>query len=333
MITPLVSLIIVCRNEAKYIVSALESFVNQDYPSECLEIILVDGFSADGTLGFASAFLQNCGIKYKILNNPRKTLASGWNMAIKAANGEFVCRIDAHGQLKSDYIQKGIEIWRRSDNKNLACVGGILENRGEGFWGKVAEDFFSSKFGVGNSPFRISAKEGFYSDTAAMGIYRKDIFESVGYFDEGLDRNQDIALHQGILARGYKFFTEPSMVFIYQVRGSLKSLLKKAYQDGYWVIFSGASYFRHRVPLFFCVYLISCLLIRLICGKKKWAFYPLKLYSLIALVFAFKDGKRASKVVLPFLYFAYHIVYGMGSLLAFWKILSIRLLKGADKPV
>jgi glycosyltransferase involved in cell wall biosynthesis len=42
---PLVSIIIPCRNEGKYIGKCLDSIIAQDYPKDKFEILVVDGRS------------------------------------------------------------------------------------------------------------------------------------------------------------------------------------------------------------------------------------------------------------------------------------------------
>jgi len=45
----LVSIIIPCRNEERYIEKCLETILSQDYPKEKLEVLVVDGASEDRT--------------------------------------------------------------------------------------------------------------------------------------------------------------------------------------------------------------------------------------------------------------------------------------------
>ena len=45
----LVSIVIPCRNEVKYISNLLNSIRNSDYPQLLIEILVVDGMSNDGT--------------------------------------------------------------------------------------------------------------------------------------------------------------------------------------------------------------------------------------------------------------------------------------------
>jgi len=42
---PLISIIIPCRNEEKYIGQCLDSIIAQDYPNNKIEVLVVDGRS------------------------------------------------------------------------------------------------------------------------------------------------------------------------------------------------------------------------------------------------------------------------------------------------
>jgi len=49
MNTPLVSIIIACRNEEKFIAECLDSIIKQGYPKDKIEIFIMDGMSEDKT--------------------------------------------------------------------------------------------------------------------------------------------------------------------------------------------------------------------------------------------------------------------------------------------
>lgn len=319
-----VSLIIVVRNERAYIEKSLNSLLNQTYPNALKEIILVDGFSEDGTREWLQEIievLQAGNVNIKLLDNPKRILASGWNIGIKYAKGDIVCRIDAHSEISPDYIEKGVKELLEKKNANVVCVGGILENIGFGFIGKSIADLFSSKFTVGNSPFRTKASKIKYTDTAVFGLYWRWIFNDVGYFDEDLERNQDIVLHAKILERGYRFITRPDMRAKYHVRSNIPALIKKAFKDGYWIIASEKSYLRHRVPLYFVFYVVTIpffrQFIKIFLQYSPLSYYyllPLMSYILLSIYFSIKDGKALGRVILPFLFPIFHISYGIGSM-------------------
>lgn len=332
---PIVSLIVVVRNEFVHIEGAIESLLQQTYPRSCTELILVDGMSTDGTREFLAEKtmeLREAGRSVKLLDNPKKILAAGWNIAIQCSAGNVVCRIDAHSEIDPNYITTGIKNLLASKKENVVCVGGVLNNDGIGFLGKAISVLFSSRFGVGNSVFRVGIDEPIFTDTAVFGLYWKWIFNEIGYFDESLDRNQDIALHSKILGCGYKFVTHPAMKIRYYVRNSISKLFKKASGDGYWVVASGKSYLRHKIPLFFVLYLFSVpitfwILKSCIFSTLHFIYLlPLFLYLILSLYFGLKSGGYLNKLLLPLLFPAFHISYGIGSLVALTNKYILRKL-------
>ena len=52
---PIVSIIIPCRNEQAFIGGCLDSILENDFPKEQLEILVVDGMSRDGTRALVEA--------------------------------------------------------------------------------------------------------------------------------------------------------------------------------------------------------------------------------------------------------------------------------------
>ena len=334
---PKVTLLIVVRNEGSYIAKSLQSLLEQTYQKELTEIIIVDGMSTDGTKEWFQSTveeLQVKGVDIKLLDNPKYILASGWNIGIKNASGDIVCRIDAHSEIDSNYVVIGVKCLLKRKDENVVCVGGILKNEGIGFLGKAIATLYSSRFGVGNSVFRTgTTHEPKFTDTAVFGLYWKWVFDEVGYFDENLERNQDIALHFNISRKGYKFITYPDMKIKYYVRNTTAELIKKAFGDGYWVIASEKSYLRHKVPLFFILYLFSIPI-------TFWAFklcslsilsyfylFPLFLYLSLSLYFGLKNSGYLNKLLLLLLFPTFHISYGTGSLKAItdkyiWKKLQ-----------
>jgi len=320
---PKITLLIVVRNEKSYIEKSLNSLLWQSYPKELTEIIIIDGMSTDGTKKYLEkkvTELQKQNINIKILDNPKKILASGWNVGIKEATGDFICRIDAHSEICNEYIETGIREILKTDNE-IICIGGILKNIGTNLFGKVVANLSFSKFGIGNSAFRTNIKKSTITDTSVFGIYKKWIFEKIGYFDESLDRNQDIALHKKIREQGYKFITHPEMKIKYYTRNTINQLVKKAFKDGFWLTRSG-SYLRHKIPLFFVLYILTIPLILCLLNLPMIEYTylaPLALYLCLAIYFSLKDGKSYIKLLLPIIFPIFHLSYGLGSL---WGVLT-----------
>lgn len=173
-----VSVIVVMRNEEEYILKCIKSIEKQFDKNDKWEIILVDGMSEDNTVRLVKEYLNNKNINWRILQNPKKILANGWNIGIKNSNGIYVIRPDAHSELGKNYIKEALNTFGKFDDK-VVCVGGVLNNIAKGFIGEAIADLFSSKFGVGNSDFRTGVNSLKFTDKAVFGLYKKKIFDEV----------------------------------------------------------------------------------------------------------------------------------------------------------
>lgn len=76
------------------------------------------------------------------------------------ANGKFVCRVDAHSDIPNNYISKLLDDYFNimQFDDSVVGVGGVLTNSYKTKFGSIVADFYASKFGVGNSPFRCVDK-------------------------------------------------------------------------------------------------------------------------------------------------------------------------------
>lgn len=315
---PFISVLLVTRNEKNYIEASLSSLINQTYPKECYEIIVVDGMSTDGTpemIEQISARYATEGFEIRLIQNPKKILATGWNIGIKNALGDYVVRIDAHAEAKSDFLQKSVETMQRVD---AVCVGGRLTTKSLEGDKAVISKVLSSPFGIGNSSFRVSNTEG-YADTAVYGLYKKEIFEQVGYFNEGFVRNQDIEMHGRIKKAGGKFYFNPEIECVYYARNSTKKMMRQAYGNGKWNMVllkksGGSLSLRHLVPFAFVLYLIASIIggiffhpIWILCGG------VVLLHLLLGLVAGIKKTKKFTEFIqMPILFILLHLSYGLG---------------------
>jgi glycosyltransferase involved in cell wall biosynthesis len=82
---PKVSVVIPCRNEARFIGSCLDGVQDLDYPRDLMEVEIVDGMSTDGTRDI----LERCqsSRQLKVLDNSRRTAAAAMNIGIAASSG------------------------------------------------------------------------------------------------------------------------------------------------------------------------------------------------------------------------------------------------------
>jgi cellulose synthase/poly-beta-1,6-N-acetylglucosamine synthase-like glycosyltransferase len=324
----IVTAMVVVRNEQDYIEQSLMSLINQDFPKENYEIIVVDGLSNDNTLKIINDIIKNNNTKVKItlLKNEKRILAAGWNIGIKNAKGEYVVRIDAHAKANKDFIKQSLDTMKKMP-KDVACVGGKITSVSLKGGDETVSKVLSSPFGIGNSKFRYSDKAQ-YVDTVAFGLYKRSIFDEVGLFDETLERNQDNNMHNRIRKAGYKFYFNPRIKSEYYVRNSLKKMLRQGFLNGKWnvIVFrqdKKSLSIRHIVPLFFVLSII--VLTGLSFVSKYFLFVlllELLLYIVLAILFALKKTKNIIEVFKMLVYyFLLHVSYGIGEISSIFRII------------
>jgi glycosyltransferase involved in cell wall biosynthesis len=231
-LTPFVSIIIPCRNEEGYIASCLDSILASAYPRHRLEILVADGRSTDGTRTILVRYAAMHS-SITLLDNPSGTTPAGLNLAIGAASGEIVIRMDAHVLYPGDYIPKLVAALDECEADN---VGGVLETvPGEDNpTARAIALGLSHRFGVGNSYFRTGVRERREVDTVPFGCYRRETFDRIGMFDEDLIRNQDDEFNFRLISRGGRVVLLPDVVCRYFARRSLTQLARMYYQYGYF---------------------------------------------------------------------------------------------------
>jgi glycosyltransferase involved in cell wall biosynthesis len=229
---PRVSIIIPCRNEERYIAACLDSILASEYPADRLEILVADGQSNDGT---RSILVRYAALHPKIvlLDNPRGTTPAGLNVAIRAASGEIVIRMDAHVLYPPDYIPRLVAGLRESGADN---VGGVLETvPADGSpTARAIAIGLSHRFGVGNSYFRTGITVPRDVDTVPFGCYRREVFDRIGLFDEELIRNQDDEFNFRLITSGGRVLLLPDVLCRYFARRSFRQLARMYYQYGYF---------------------------------------------------------------------------------------------------
>lgn len=317
-----ISLIIPTYNEEKYIKNCINSLLETNYPREDLEIIIVDGNSSDKTVAIVKDLMKNFTM-IKLINNPKKIAPIAMNLGIKASEGEYILRIDAHARYAPNYIEKCIELLERT---NAVNVGGCMntEPSNKGILAKSIALVLSHKFGVGNSDFR-TVKEEKEVDTVPFGAFPRYIFDQVGMYNEILVRNQDIELNSRIIQSGGKIILSPEIQCTYFARGNYQGLWKQNYENGKWNIFTSSITanslsLRHFIPFIFVSCLILSIILSLLLPKIGLLLGGgiLGSYLLATLLVTLKVVNKTKQIgyflFLPLSFFILHFSYGLGSI-------------------
>lgn len=310
-----ISVVCPIYNEEKYIEKLIKFFLQSNIAEK--ELILVDGGSTDATLATIGRYTAEFPTLIKCLHNKFKFAPHAMNIGIRAATGEYIARVDAHTIYPNDYLERCLDI---SETTGATNVGGYIHSRGEGMMGDAIAYAMSCKFGVGDSSFRTEIKDG-YVDTVPFGFWKKSAFDTYGYFDEQLIRNQDDELNARFKDKGATIYQSSKITSEYYVRNSIAKMVSQYFQYGLYKPLvlkkvNAALRLRHLIPALFTIY-IAGIWLSLWCPIY---LLPLLFYIALDFYFSFRNNLEfASKwnalLVFPMLHFS----YGSGFILGILK--------------
>lgn len=217
---PLVSVVMPARNEEAAIVGAIESVLSQTHQN--IELLVVDGMSTDRTAELVTEVSQR-DPRVRLLKNPAQRIPNALNVALRAARGEFVARVDAHAGVSVDYLERGL---RELQDPGVASVGGIRIGVADSSTGQAVAAALSSKFGVGGSVNHYGT-EVQDTDHSSFGIYRKSVLDQVQGWDESLAVNEDVDLDHRILQQGHRIRFDPDMEIHWHVRETYRDFARQ----------------------------------------------------------------------------------------------------------
>ncbi len=322
-----ISVVIPCRNEEKYIEECIRAIYRSEITVdfEC-NVYVVDGMSDDSTRKIVLDLQTEFSSLY-LIDNHKKLTPFAFNLGIfQNPSADFIQIVGARHIISANYIQKSLEILE--NDASIWCVGGKIINEFSNETSKIISNAMGSSFGMGLGNFRTLTESGF-TDTVTSPLYPKKVFETIGYFDEELVRNQDDDFNFRLTNAGGKVWFEVTICLKYYVRASYKNVAKQFFQYGYWKVFVNQKHkavttLRQLVPPLFVSYLFLlpfCFLLSLKFGL--FAFIPFFLYLMLDGYISVKSTfKNPLKMfgTFPLL----HISYGLGYLNGIFHFLILK---------
>ncbi len=93
--TPLITIITVCRNAEKHLLRTAESVLAQTLAPEQIEYLVVDGASTDGTVALLKSLEPRFNGRLRWISEPDNGIYDAMNKAVKLARGDFVNMLNA----------------------------------------------------------------------------------------------------------------------------------------------------------------------------------------------------------------------------------------------
>ncbi|MDH5828204.1 glycosyltransferase [Sphingobacterium faecium] len=227
--TKRVSVIIAARNEESGIARTIEAVLNQNFPMELLELIIIDDHSTDRTSEVISSYADR-GVKLIQLNESNK-LNSYKKLAIAKAiglsTGEIIVTTDADCRMGENWLKTVISYFETQDLFLLSSP--VIYSEEKSFFERLQTLEFLYLIGLG------AAGIGNRNPTTCNGAnlaYRKDIFYEMGGFsgiDELASGDDELFLHKVAEKYANKIgFCKSTEAIVYtDAKPTLKSFLSQ----------------------------------------------------------------------------------------------------------
>jgi len=322
---PFVTVICPCFNEERFIKECLTSILEGDYPSDKLEVLVVDGRSTDGTPVILEELCQQHP-NLRVVDNPRRIKPVALNLGIEQARGEVLVRIDGHARYSKNYVKQLVHYLLTYDVVN---VGGIRRNlpASQTFVARTLARLLTHAFGVGDARHYTGVDQPSYTNIVFLFCVRRSLFDEVGLFKEPLIRGQDREFNLRVAATGKKMLLVPDVTSEYFARDKLSKFIP-------WALEAGATPF--RINRFAAVSTVSIrnlvpvmFVLSILVGLLALPFTSLAWYWLLAVLvpyftLAFYAGCRIALderdprflLSMPIAFFAWHCFYGLGAIRA-----------------
>jgi glycosyltransferase involved in cell wall biosynthesis len=215
-----ISVVIPTYNSREWIEETLKSVLNQTYPAERIETIVVDDASSDDSVILAKAFLARHGMRGTVIVHERNKLVSAArNTGWRAATSDWIQFLDADDLLAPDKLElQAAAIARAGDDVAVICSSWRRLSRIGGKWqphGPVTEPELDRLVLLK----LVTLNAGFLGPS----LIRKRFLEAVSGFSEEVKYAEDSHLMLKIAAAGGNFIEARSaspMFFIRQTPGS-----------------------------------------------------------------------------------------------------------------
>ena len=325
-----VATVIPTWQEVEHIERCLTSLIEQTYPAEYHQIIVVDGGSTDGTIEIVKRMIQHSidchGPEIHLLNNPSRFVPHARNIAQAYLDPdvEFVLEMIGHAWVPKDHLEVRIERFFSIEETQNIRLGGLgakvvksdIELNSVGCW---IESALSCSLG-GSGQFARFSKES-PTRTPPFTLYRREALDSIGGWNENFITTQDSELNLRLIRNGWPLWRTPETYLHMAKRTTVKQWWRMGYRYGFWrmkhVIDAHA---RMRITELLPWLGLSAVIGLAIDGQSTYLIpnfaWPIAIYLLTLFTIGLDESRRAKKlssiIGVPLMLFLLHCSFSAG---------------------
>lgn len=204
----LVSIIIPCYNQGRFLHEALDSVLAQTY--QHWECIVVNDGSADETEAVAKQYAKK-DLRIKYIYQQNGGLSMARNSGIVAAKGKFIQLLDSDDLIEPLKLEAALNLHQQEPLDDNIIVYSSMRYYEDGDPGNkqiLGRDNFMAHVEIKKEDSFESQKQVLFAMSpfvVSASLYPAKAFKDVGLFDEALKALEDWDFHIRCVLNGYKF--------------------------------------------------------------------------------------------------------------------------------
>ncbi len=201
----LVSIIIPCYNNARYVAQTLKSALSQSYPH--LEIIVID----DGSTDKSAEKIRPYADRITFVRQPNRGAPAARNHGLRLAKGSLIKFLDADDILLPDAIETQVRQTKSIATRGKKIVYGPVQ------W---IDQFNNPAKTYQPKPRKTGACQVAHilaeSPLTSAPLHRKSFLDQIGGFDESIPKGQEFDLHLRLVLSGVEFVYFNQQVYLFR---------------------------------------------------------------------------------------------------------------------
>ncbi|MEM4574294.1 MAG: glycosyltransferase [Candidatus Caldarchaeum sp.] len=214
------------KNSARTVSHTLNSIRSQRFPSDQMELIVVDGLSTDGTLQIMENYLDSSAeFNYEILSDGGLGLAYARQLVLQKSKGDFIVWVDGDHILPSNYVKNQLEFMEK--HPRVGAAEAITLPAPNSNWVARLEGYTWTIYGLRNLDKFVQSV-----DSAGTIYLKRAMTEAGGYDTRFKKAGEDGDISRRIVKKGWKLAINPNAYYYHICRDSFRGLFHEYYNWG-----------------------------------------------------------------------------------------------------
>jgi glycosyltransferase involved in cell wall biosynthesis len=205
-----VSVITPAWNAAAFLTETLDSVLGQTFTD--WEMLVVDDGSSDETPHIVASYARR-DARIRLLRQANAGPSAARNHAMREARGRFFAFLDSDDRWAPTFLAAQLEVFERYPDTGLVTANGY-------FLGGPFDGQSTRPLAAGYPILPLTELIANESAVFIMTVFRREVFETIGGFDERQWRSEDYDFWLRAATAGFRFRRNPAPLGWYRVRGN-----------------------------------------------------------------------------------------------------------------